>query len=74
MLIIDPNTGNIVDANPAASSFYGYSYEELFKMNIESINNLPDHDVKSEMQKSRSFQKNNFIFQHTLANGDIRDV
>jgi PAS domain S-box-containing protein len=74
MLLIDPNTGNIVDANPAASSFYGYSQEELVKMNIEHINNLQNHDVHSEMQKSNTFQKNNFIFQHTLANGDIRDV
>ena len=74
MLLIDPNTGNIVDANPAASSFYGYSHEDLVKMNIENINNLPDPDVHSEMQKSKTFQKNNFLFRHTLANGDVRDV
>ena len=74
MLLIDPNTGNIVDANPAASSFYGYNHEDLVKMNIENINNLPDPDVHSEMQKSKTFQKNNFLFRHTLANGDVRDV
>ncbi len=74
MLLIEPNTGRIVDANPAASSFYGYSHEDLVKMNIENINNLPDYDVHSEMQKSKTFQKNNFLFRHTLANGEIRDV
>jgi PAS domain S-box-containing protein len=74
MLLIDPNSGSIVDANPAATSFYGYSHDELVKMNIEHINNLPNHDVHSEMHKSRTFQKNNFIFRHTLANGEIRDV
>ena len=74
MLLIDPNTGNIVDANPAASSFYGYSHEDLVKMNIETINNLPNFDVHSEMQKSKAFKKNHFLFKHTLANGEIRDV
>ncbi len=74
MLLIEPNTGRIVDANPAASSFYGYSHEDLVKMNIGNINNLPDYDVHSEMQKSKTFQKDNFLFRHTLANGEIRDV
>ena len=74
MLLIEPNTGKIVDANPAACSFYGYNYDHLTKMNIEDINNLPDNDVHNEMQKSKTFQKNNFEFKHTLANGEIRDV
>jgi len=29
MLLIDPETANVVDANPAAVSFYGWSYEAL---------------------------------------------
>ena len=74
MLLIDPDNGEIVDANPAASSFYGYSHEDLVKMNIVQINNLPNHDVRIEMQKSKRYQKNNFLFRHTLANGNIRDV
>ena len=57
MLLIDPDTGKIVDSNPAASSFYGYSHEDLVKMNIKQINNLPDSNVHSEMQKSKTFQK-----------------
>ncbi len=57
MLLINPNTGNIVDANPAASSFYGYNHEDLVKMNIENINNLPDTDVHSEMQNLKHFKR-----------------
>ena len=74
MFLIDPNSGEIMDANPAASSFYGYSREDLIKMNIDQFNNLPNHHVHREMQKSKNFQKNHFIFKHTLANGEIRDV
>jgi PAS domain S-box-containing protein len=58
MLLIDPNTGKIVDSNPVASSFYGYSHEDLVKMNIKQINNLSDNDVQGEMQKSKTFKKN----------------
>jgi len=58
MLLIDPNTGKIVDSNPAASYFYGYSHEDLVKMNIKQINNLSDNDVQGEMQKSKTFKKN----------------
>jgi PAS domain S-box-containing protein len=74
MLLIDPNNGSIIDSNPAASTFYGYSHEDLVKMNIKQINNLPDYDINGEMQRSKTFQKNNFVFKHTLANGQIRDV
>ena len=31
-LLIDPDSGAIVDANPAASEFYGYSWEQLLTM------------------------------------------
>ncbi len=33
MLIIDPSNGKIVDANKAASDYYGYSIEELCLIN-----------------------------------------
>ncbi len=74
MLLINPNNGEIVDANPAASSFYGYNHEELVKMKIYDINLLPEEEVFNEMGKSKLSHKHNFIFKHRLANGEIRDV
>ena len=41
MLLIDPETGRIVDANPAAANFYGWSRDELKKKFIFEINVLP---------------------------------
>ena len=39
MLLIEPESGRIIDSNDAASKFYGYSREALTKMNIAvSIN------------------------------------
>jgi PAS domain S-box-containing protein len=40
-LVINPESGAIVDANPAASRFYGYKLEELKQMKITDLNVLP---------------------------------
>jgi PAS domain S-box-containing protein len=74
MILIDPNNLNIIDANPAAIDFYGYSKEELTKMKISDINMLKEDLVIDEMQKAVSKQKNKFIFKHRLSNGKVRDV
>jgi len=74
MLLIDPETGNIVDANPAALSFYGYSLEEIKKMKITDINIITEGQVFEEMQEARAEKKNYFTFKHRLSNGEIRYV
>ena len=74
MLLIDPNNGDIIDANPAATNFYGYNFDELVKMKISDINVSDGDLVVDEMQKAVSEQKNHFIFKHRLSNGEIRDV
>ena len=74
MLLINPDTGDIIDSNQAASSFYGYSKNELKKMKITDINLLDHEQVFEEMQKAEIKDKNHFVFKHRLANGDIRDV
>ena len=74
MLLIDPGTGQIVDANPAAVAFYGAVREDLLKLKISEINVLPDDLVKEEMEKARQEQRIYFNFKHRLANGDVRDV
>lgn len=74
MLLIDPGQGHIVDANPAACDFYGWSREELKKMNISHINTLPPKSILQEMQKAHSEQRNYFFFKHRLADNTIKDV
>ena len=74
MLLINPDTGDIIDANPAACSFYGYTKERLTKMKITDLNVLTDEQVFEEMKKAKSERKNHFIFKHRLSNGEIRDV
>ncbi|MHC1744399.1 MAG: PAS domain S-box protein [Syntrophobacteraceae bacterium] len=74
MLLIDPESGSIVDANPAAELFYGYSRDELLSMHIENINALPPEMVREERLKSANEVQNAFIFPHRLASGDVRSV
>jgi len=40
MLLIDPKTARVVDANRAAARFYGYSCAQLCGMSINDINIL----------------------------------
>ncbi len=73
-LLIDPVNGRILDANPAASKFYGWSAQTLKSMNIEQINTLTPEEIKAEMEKSASEKRNYFLFQHRRAFGDPVDV
>ncbi|MDY6968090.1 MAG: AAA family ATPase [Spirochaetota bacterium] len=74
MLMIDPDSSEIVDANPAACAFYGYSFEKLTSMKINEINILTVDKVFLEMESAKSGEKEQFIFRHRLANGEERDV
>ena len=73
-LLIDADSGEIVDANPSACDFYGYPIDIFKTKNIRDINTLPAHKVADEMRQAADEQRNYFIFQHRLATGEVRDV
>jgi PAS domain S-box-containing protein len=73
-LLIDPADGAILDANLAASEFYGYSIEQLKAMRITDINILPPEQIKAEMEGTAAGQRYYFNFPHALASGEIRQV
>jgi PAS domain S-box-containing protein len=73
MILVDPQTGMIVDANPAASKFYGYPIIMLRSMNIDQINQLPPEEICKARESVIKGGKY-FIFPHKLAAGEIRTV
>lgn len=73
-LIIDPASGQIVDANPAACRFYGFRKEQLLAMPMSEINLLSPAGVATEMERAKSEQRQYCNFSHRLANGEIRQV
>ncbi|MBI4936519.1 MAG: EAL domain-containing protein [Actinobacteria bacterium] len=74
MLLIDPETGQIVDANPSAVAFYGYSMSELRSMSITEINMMPAAEVVAMMARAEAGDLTHFVFPHRLASGEIRRV
>jgi len=74
MLLVDPDSGAIIDANGAAAAFYGYSEDMLRRMKIGEINVLTQQEIEAEMQHALLEQRNYFVFQHRLANGEVRIV
>ena len=74
MLLIDPNSGEIIDANQSAINFYGYSLEELKQMNISKINQANLDEIIENYKKAKNSIKKSFIFSHKLKNGEIKIV
>jgi PAS domain S-box-containing protein len=74
MLVIDPETAAVVDANLAACVFYGYTYEKMLKLKMMDINTLGTEETKDEIRRALTEQHAHFYYRHRLANGQIREV
>ncbi len=74
MLLIEPDSGAIIDANAAAAKYYGYSRDTLRKMRIQEINYLPPEEVLAERRRAKQEERNHFVFPHRLASGETRIV
>jgi PAS domain S-box-containing protein len=74
MILIDPKSGKIVDANKSCETYYGYTVDKLKTMDIAEINVSAGLDIKSELTKFTLEKENYSIYKHKLADGSIRDV
>lgn len=73
-LLIDVDSGKILDANKKASEFYGYSYSEFKSLNISDINTLPPDVLKEKRKAAADGTQHTFYYSHRLKNGELRDV
>lgn len=74
MMLIDPDSGKIVDANLSAEKFYGYPISKLKEMRIGEINMLPPNQLDNALAKAESESRTYFNFPHKLSSGEIRHV
>ncbi len=74
MLLIEPASGAIVDANRSAVEFYGYARDELLQMSISAINTLPPEETARARERALRGECKDFEFRHRLASGEMRDV
>ncbi len=74
-LIIDVESGLIIDADKKAVDFYGWSKEELRNMTMADIN--PFVSVKETIDFRAKALKEGYnfaVFRHKLKSGSVRDV
>ena len=74
MLLTEPVSGEIIDANLAAIDYYGYTKAQLMQMNISSINTMPAELIAEKRQSAMRGERRAFSFTHRLASGELRDV
>lgn len=74
MLLINPNDGRIIDANRAATRFYGYTVVELVRKTLQEITAQPDANMVSELKRGIIDKQDFLVFQHHTADGRILDV
>ncbi len=74
MLLIEPKTGRILDANPAAIKFYGYSLEQFKGMYFVEISPLYGSQLTGKERRVTDGGEDSFISPHTLAGGEVRMV
>jgi PAS domain S-box-containing protein len=74
MFLISYGDGRIVEANPAAVRFYGYTHDALCSLRITEVNELPPADLAQDVAAAFRQERNHFVSSHRLASGEIRTV
>jgi len=74
MLLVDPQTGSIIDANLEACSYYRYSHEQLLGMTLTDLAVRTNDDVGAEILGAKADERSHLYSQHRLAGGEVRPV
>jgi len=74
MLLIEPESGSLLDANPSACKFYQLSVDQLCGQNLTDLS--PDSADKflQRMHAIVTGAQDFFTARHRLGNGEMRDV
>lgn len=74
ILLIDPETTQIVDANPAACDFYGRARDDLMTMSVLQTDALSAEMVRGELERAANGLRVRFASKQLLSEGRLRDV
>ena len=72
--LLDPETEEILDANPVAAGFYGYSQENLGKMKFSDLSIHSQEELSSILKNVIPGEKKHVSFRQKLSGGIIREV
>ncbi|MFC0269577.1 MASE3 domain-containing protein [Kushneria aurantia] len=73
-LLLDPDSGRIVDANPAASHYYGHTPEAMKNLYVTDISTTPEKLRSLHTRRTLEARSDHFETRHRLADGSERDV
>jgi len=73
-LLIDAESGAIIDANQSACSYYGYTPEELQQLDINAINMMGAEQHAALRKRIADGEAGQFTAPHRLKNGETRTV
>lgn len=74
MLIVDPEARAIVDVNPAAAAFHGWSRDEMRRMTLADINPSPMEELDALILPGIAEGRTSFVLRHRRKDGSLRDV
>lgn len=74
MLIYERQERRILDANPAACAYYGWSRDEVATKHLRDIDPSSPEEIAQEIEAVRREGRAYYLFKHRRADGAIRDV
>ncbi len=74
MFLVDPVSLKVMDANPAACAFYGWSPADFLNKRIAEIAIGSEADLLEIIQDVLTYERRRFRARHRLASGEERDV
>ncbi|WP_422487242.1 diguanylate cyclase [Gudongella sp. DL1XJH-153] len=74
MIFIDPSNGRIVYANKAAVDFYGYSENQLEKMDVYDLRTRTNYDEVPKWNELNTGNRNTYTVEHKIADGSRRTL
>lgn len=74
MVMVNPETGMIKDANISALEYYGYSREEMMEINFNDLSEMTKEEIDAERENAKKENRPYLHLTHHLKNDSIRDV
>ncbi len=73
-LLLEPETGTVLEANRAAVRFYGYSRERLLTLRINDLSPQAEEGIGASLLGVSAENGSRFESSHRLADGSLREV
>jgi len=74
IVLFDRATGKIVDVNPAAAAYYGWSREQMRRMSVFDVHVPAPAEVWAEVMRAEAEGRPYFRFRQRRADGSVRDL